>query len=483
MPSATEHSPLLRDSGGRSAHNRSESANESAPQDSPEYRKCRKLVLVLLVLAYTGYYFCKTTLPLALPTLESEGLSRANVSAILTSGYVFYLGGKFLSGFCVDKFGGKATLLAGLVGSIATTIAFPLLSNPIWFAAVRGISQLFSSVGWGACVKIVRGWYPPSRAAHAVAIASLAETLGDALVRVTLGSALMGGLSWQAMFYVASGVASCILVPSCFVPGAPDQKGFEKPVEKDEGAKEDMKSRSIYLHEDSDGLLPIIKNVRVWLLAAQLLVVILIRESFASFVSSLIASELNLDTGKASVASAIFPAMGAISSIAGGWLLDRVSQNRRGLIPFASLTFLTVAMLGMWAVTPQDAGGETSASLKVLVEGGGDTKQIIFFLSMIGLIALFLFAPKVIIDGAFVMDLAGGPEKVGTVTAFVTGVGYLGGCISPTVTGLLADAKGWPIAILLMAGLAGLTTVAAAAYWFLDLRALKSADNRDEEED
>ncbi|KAJ3176040.1 hypothetical protein HDU87_005557 [Geranomyces variabilis] len=460
-------------------------SSEDAPQETPDFLKWRRIVLTLLVVAYTGYYFGKTNLPLAIPSLEDKegGLKRSDVSIVLTSGYVLYLGGKFLSGFCVDKFGGKWTLLAGLLGSIGTSLLFPLINHVAWYAGVRAINQLFSSVGWGACVKITRHWYTPTAAAHAVAIASLAETLGDALVRLVLGGAMIGGLGWKAMFYLSAGVGAALFVPSLFVPGMPGDKGLNDPVETDEAAEEDMRSRSVFHDVDDDedaGLMPMVKSVRIWLLSAELLVVILIRESFATFASSLIASELGLSNSYASAASAIFPALGAISSVCGGFLLDHTRQDRRGLIPVVSLGLTTLALVGMWTVTPDGAGLESVSSAAVAtLRSDPKPTEIALFIGMIGAVALFLYAPKVIIDGAFVMDLAGGEAKVGTVTAFVTGVGYLGGCISPTVTGVMADIYGWKVAMLLLTVLCAAVTGASVLYWYLDLKALKANANND----
>ncbi|KNC98290.1 uncharacterized protein SPPG_06686 [Spizellomyces punctatus DAOM BR117] len=467
-----ERTPLIRGANGRQGNQ-----ENKVSQDSPDYKRWQRLMLTLLVVAYTGYYFCKTNLPLAIPDLEKkEGVTRTDISSILASGYVLYLIGKFMSGYLIDKFGGKATLLAGLIGSIVTTVLFTFKLHPVWFAILRGLNQLCSSVGWGACVKTVRGWYEPSRAAHAVAVASLAETAGDAVVRVTLGLTLVAGVSWNQMFYISAAIAAVMLIPSCFVPASPQTKGFDGPQEQNQAAREAMRDRSVYTEGSGGGLRPFLKNTRVWLLSFELLGVVLIRESFASFVSALIASEIKLSTGYSAVASAIFPTLGAVSAMGGGILLDKTRQNRRALIPLVSLTGLAAALLGMWAVTPSNAG----ESLSVY---GNDTlspQQMALFLGMIGLVAVFLFAPKVIFDGAFVMDLAGGPEHLGSMTAFVTGVGYLGGCISPFVSGALADSKGWPTAILGLAGIASTIAAASAVYWFLDLKKLKET-SRDEE--
>ncbi|KAJ3179760.1 hypothetical protein HDU85_004761 [Gaertneriomyces sp. JEL0708] len=433
-------------------------------RDQQNFNFWRQLVLTLLVIAYTGYYYSKTNFSLIIPILEEdEGISRTGINAILTSGYIFYLSGKFLSGFIVDKVGGRMTLMGGLAGSIICSTLFPLKKSTVWFAIFRSANQLFSSVGWAGCIKTVRGWYPPSKAAHATAIASLGETLGDAIVRVTLGASLINGFSWQQMFYLSAVISAVILIPSYFI-AVPAEKGFENPEEKDQDATDAMESRSVYNNEEG-AVAPLVKNARVWLLSLQIFGVLLVRESFASFVSTFIQSALDLSTGYSSLSSAIFPAMGAVSAIGGGIILDRTRQNRRGLIPFLSLGLLSVALVGLWAVTPSNVDADDG--------DGPSPKEMGLVLFMVGLTSLFLYAPKVIVDGPFVMDLAGGPQHVGTVTAFATGFGQLGSCVSPFVSGGLADSFGWPVSILTMAGIAAVVTGASGVYWCLDLQALR----------
>lgn len=258
-----------------------------------------------------------------------------------------------------------------------------------------------------------------------------------------------------------------------------------------------LEGRSVYTGEEGV-VLPILKSGRFWLLSAQMFGVLLvwfclsrslptqfrmpfpftitntapeflqIRESFASFVSAQINSQLHLGPGYSGMASSIFPAFGAISTLIGGFLLDRVRPNKRGLVPFAMLAGLTAALAGMYLVTPRDGEG---------ANGGGVSVQVMAVnLAMIALVALSLYAPKIIFDGAFVMDLAGGSSRVGTVTAAVTGLGYLGGCVSPFVSGVIADEKGWEVAFLMLAGVAGVTCVCSGVYWVLDMRILRRTE-------
>ncbi|KAJ3045272.1 hypothetical protein HDV00_011144 [Rhizophlyctis rosea] len=289
---------------------------------------CRQ-VIALLVVAYTGYYFVRSNLAVAIPILEEEEISRTKIGFVLGAGYTAFLIGKFLSGTIIRRIGGKTTLLLGLVGSIVTSVLFTFKATPVWFGTFRFLNQLAESVGWSAVVKIVRGWYAPSEAAHAIAFASLAESGGDAVVRLVLGGSLLYGLGWKEMFYLSAAAGT----------------GLEPPKETG-GSGQNLQERSVYAPGES-GVRPLLKSGRFWILSAQMFGIILIRESFASFTSAFIKEELELSTGLSAIASAIFPALGAISSLAGGLLLDHVRPSRRGLVPFLCLGVVTAGLGGM----------------------------------------------------------------------------------------------------------------------------------------
>ena len=73
------------------------------------------------------------------------------------------------------------------------------------------------------------------------------------------------------------------------------------------------------------------------------------------------------------------------------------------------------------------------------------------------------------------MDLAGGEDNVETVTAAVTGLGYVGGCVSPFVSGVVADQMGWPFAMMVLAGFAGTTCAMSGVYWLWDLKKIRDS--------
>ncbi|KAJ3246980.1 hypothetical protein HK104_007831, partial [Borealophlyctis nickersoniae] len=293
----------------------------------------------------------------------------------------------FLSGYMVDALGGKRVLLGGLMGCIVSTVMFPMKVDVVWFAGWRGVEQLASSLGWGAVVKIVRKWYTPSTSSQAIATASLAESLGDAVVRTLLGASLLLNFTWQHMFYISALMGAVFFIPTCFAPAAPAEKGLEMPREQNEQEEE----RSVFAGQE-DG--------------------VTVRESFTSYLSTLLTEQLSLHPGTSAMASALFPLVGAVSSLLGGYTLDRIRPHRRGVVPVAMLACLTCSLVLLSRALPESKDDITPS-------------QITFAFCALALTSFFLYAPKIIIDGAFVMDIAGRADKVGSVTAAVTGVGYL----------------------------------------------------------
>jgi len=84
---------------------------------------------------------------------------------------------------------------------------------------------------------------------------------------------------------------------------------------------------------------------------------------------------------------------GTFSALTGGYLVDRVSVKRRGLVPLIFLMLLTGCLAGL-------------SCFSKFYDGEG-TKAIVLALSLIGLTAFFLVAPYSFLDGVFTLELAG----------------------------------------------------------------------------
>lgn len=76
------------------------------------------------------------------------------------------------------------------------------------------------------------------------------------------------------MFFLSAGIAGALFIPTFFVPGVPQDKGFDPPEETDQEAEEDMRHRTVFDSEDQS-IWVLLKNTRIWLLSIELMGVIL----------------------------------------------------------------------------------------------------------------------------------------------------------------------------------------------------------------
>src|ERR1700761_476878 len=101
--------------------------------EAPAFTRWHLLTIVLLVLGYSGYYFCRSDFSVALPLLKQDlarhgiPLSAATVQlgSIASAGVLAYAIGKFLCGSLADLFGGKRSFLVGIAGSGLFPSRFP----------------------------------------------------------------------------------------------------------------------------------------------------------------------------------------------------------------------------------------------------------------------------------------------------------------------------------------------------------------------
>ncbi|KAL7749041.1 hypothetical protein RI367_005692 [Sorochytrium milnesiophthora] len=181
--------------------------------------KWQRSTLLCLILAYGGYYFCRTNLVVALPTLlTATGLNKAEFGHVISAGYACYAGGKLVSGLSIDVVGGKRVLIACLLGSVMCTLWFASVSDDrasiSLFTVIWGANRIFQSGGWPALTTIVRAWFPSNRHGQVMGIAALSYSFGDAVIRLFLGKLIGNGMTWQNLFTVSALFALLLLLPS-----------------------------------------------------------------------------------------------------------------------------------------------------------------------------------------------------------------------------------------------------------------------------
>jgi sugar phosphate permease len=175
-----------------------------------------------------------------------------------------------------------------------------------------------------------------------------------------------------------------------------------------------------------------------------------VRETFYTWNPVYLHEFLGYGVGDAAMLSAIFPAVGAVSSLIAGWTSDRLGANCRALLLCLGLAATALALLILTMLRPASAG----AVVPVL---------------LIGIVAFTLLGPYAFLPGAFALDFGG--KRAGAVASgLVDGTGYLGGVLAGTVMARLAVAFGWGGVFVTLALISALAALGALYLWRLNAR-------------
>jgi OPA family glycerol-3-phosphate transporter-like MFS transporter len=199
-----------------------------------------------------------------------------------------------------------------------------------------------------------------------------------------------------------------------------------------------------------DLLLPLMRSRAFLLVCLLSLGCTIIRETFNAWTPVYLRDYLGYSVSQAASMSAVFPAVGAISVLGGGWLSDRLGVNGRALILLLGLTATAGALLLLMSIRPST----TDAWLP---------------LCAIGLIALCLLGPYSFLGGAIAADF-GGKRASALSSGLIDGIGYLGAVTAGDSVARVSVAFGWQGVFAALAAISAVSAVAAGALYGLNAR-------------
>ncbi|KAI9224385.1 major facilitator superfamily domain-containing protein [Blastocladiella britannica] len=487
----------------------------AAPRIAQTLLRWQRITLLTLISVYTGFYFCRTNLSVALPTvLHATGLTKRDFGGVISYGYAFYAMGKLANGLLIDRIGGRTVLIACLVGSIICTFAFGSMSDKgssiALFTLIWSTNRIFQSGGWPALTTLVRNWFPPAQHGKIMGMASLSYSLGDAIIRLFLGSLISRGITWQGLFNVSGICGILLLLPAFFflygssveldlpnvtthVPepielkrtgGASksDQAGTYAAVSSHSPTRESPQARSapsptivIARSLAPNRSKSILHQPKYYLILLQSPLYTWTREIFNSWAVVYLHESYRVSEGTSSVLTLVFPLLAAVSSVGGGFLIDRVERTRRGAV-YTSLVLGAALAMSLLAVVAarhdHDTGGGNSGPTHQEPAGGtGVTPGVLGAVALMGTAALFATAPASWAEGIFVLELADS-HNAGIVVASAHCAGYIGAISAGSFVGTVVEASGWGRLFAMMSLAAVVNAVLACVYWWFDARQL-----------
>ena len=416
-------------------------------------RRWRVVTASVLLVGYAGYYICRSNLSVVAPELVrefgSQGVDRAGIGVIVSSGVLAYAAGKVLTGIWGDFIGGRVAFVGGMVASVLATVAFGLATALPVFVGVWVVNRFVQSIGWGALVKIAAHWFEPARYGRVMAVLSLSFLFGDAAGRFLLGQLMAKGFGWRAVFFASAATLGLIAAASwALLRNSPEDIGLPAPPVSDANLFGEAGAASAP-SSIGDLLNPFLRSPSFWAVCAVSLGLTLIRETFNAWTPTYLVDVYGLSQADAAQKSSLFPLLGGVSVLVVGRLSDRAGPSTRliATLPLLAGAALTLGLIG------------SPIALQNQMTG----------LVLLGVVAFFLIGPYSLLAGAMAIDL-GGRRGSATAAGLIDSAGYLGGVLSGWAVGALAERAGWAAAFRALAMVAAGATAAAIVYWFLQRR-------------
>ncbi len=424
----------------------------------PRLTRWHLLTISLLFLGYGGYYFCRSDYSVALPLILAEEVRKgtpANVAqirlgSIASLGVLAYAIGKFPSGGLADRFGGRRNFLGGMFGSILFTLLFMMGGGfPIFTLAWLG-NRLVQSMGWAGMVKVTSRWFSYTTYGGVMAVLSLSYLFGDAVSRAIMSLLLAHGFGWKGIFAAGAGLLSVLLLCNLiFLRESPASYNLPAP-------EENPLNLFSGVNTEQPGMAAIFRTLlssyAFWLVCGLSLGTTLLRETFNLWIPTYFTQMVGMTSAQAASGSALFPFFGGLSVLLVGFLSDYLGPEGRSRILLGGLCFCVLALLGL---------AEVSMHAPRFLP-----------LTLVAAVAFCLLGPYSYLGGAMSLDF-GGREGSATASGLIDGFGYLAGVLSGNGMAHLAVSYGWQTMFLVLAGVAGLTSVVAAlALWQQHRRAI-----------
>src|SRR5580698_1454935 len=395
------------------------------------------LSVALLFGGYAACYFCRADLSVASPLLIEEmgsrGISHADalvhIGQIASLGVFAYALGKiFLTGLG-DFWGGRPNFLIGLGGATVFTLLFTLGGAPPVFMIAWLGNRLTQSIAWAGMLKVSSKWFDFTSHGTIVGILSISYLIGDAAARQWMGALIHEGYGWRALFYLAAAVAGFFLLANALLlRESRTEVGFGEAMPHPQNLYGGSAERPASV---AALVLPLLKSRAFQLVCLLSLGCTIVRETFNTWTPVYLRDYFGYSMSGAASASAVFPAVGAVSVLATGWLSDRLGPNSRSAVLGCGLAATAVAL---WMLTLL----RTSTVGPVLP------------LVAIGVTAFCLLGPYSYLGGALALDF-GGKQGAAVSCGIIDGVGYLGSVLAGDTVARVSNAFGWKGVFLALA--------------------------------
>lgn len=395
--------------------------NLSAPRILNEkYHLCILFLLTVsqLVMSLGAYAWG----PLA-PFLRADfGITRAQTGAIVSALYAVAVIIAMPSGFAVDRWGARVTLIAALVTMGFSFCALSMVDSFTIFVVLAGLS----GIGYGMINQIsskgIIRWFGKKNRATAMGIKQTGVTLGGAIGAIMLPAISML-LNWRWATVVTG---ATMLITALGVSLFYREYPAEINVKESTSVPKMTEERSSHWQKDF-GIILMKPELIILCFVSMLLAAS--QTSVASFLVLYLVEELRVSAVVAGICLSVFMIAGTVGRVVWGIISDRIFKSDRQY-PMMLLCLIAFgSAIGMVFLNQA-----SSIWLPYFLSA-------VMGFSFMGWNALFI---------TFSAELAG-PSLVGLVTGWTITVAWTGIIAGPPLFGIIADKAGYSWSWLMLA--------------------------------
>ncbi|MQB23102.1 MFS transporter [Agrobacterium tumefaciens] len=268
----------------------------------------------MLFLCWVVGFIDKTAINIAIiPISEEFGLSADHQGLIISAFFLAYSMTQLIGGYLVDRFGARRVLSSAVAVWSLGTAASGAVHNAVALAATRAMTGAGEAVFPAGGSVAITEHFEKSQMARAKSVLQSGASVGFAVGSIVITS-LIAAHSWQMMFFALGGVGLFLSAALFFIM---------KPENDTPAVKDKVESVS-----EKKRIGALLKNSLTWKITLVYFFTNIVFWGLQSWLPSYWVKVKGMSMVQMGAYSMIPPALGFISFLTCGWLLDRFFHQK-----------------------------------------------------------------------------------------------------------------------------------------------------------
>ena len=398
-----------------------------ADQIDPLYKRLRWQIFIGIFIGYAAYYLVRKNFALAIPYLQEEGFTKADLGFALSAISIAYGFSKFISGSFSDRsnpriflplgliLSGGIMLLMGLVpwATSSITVMFVLLFLCGWF----------QGMGWPPCGRTMVHWWSHRERGGIVSVWNCAHNIGGGLPPLLFLWGMYLFSDWHSAFYMPAIGTFIVAVfayitmrdtpQSCGLPPIEEYKN-DYPADYSEKNEQELTAKQIFMTY-------VFPNKALWMIAFANVFVYLLRYGVLDWSPAYLREVKHMTLDTSSWAYFFYEYAGIPGTLFCGWVSDKVFKGNRAITGVVFMGLVTAAT-ALFYLNP---AGNPGIDMLCMITIG------------------FLIYGPVMLIGLHALEISH-KKAAGTAAGFTGLFGYLGGSVAASaLMGWTVEHFGW----------------------------------------